>query len=114
MDHISKVPVSKMECPPITQKKLGPRCLPNGEIGRMANFDTIMWLFMRFCKGNEQKTKECQESTLLSTSVRMETKSLKCLTATQRGGGEKSKFVKGKTANKVELYHWSNQSKGKP
>jgi hypothetical protein len=42
--------ISWVSGPPITLKKLGPRSLQNGEIGRMANFDTIMWLFIRFCK----------------------------------------------------------------
>jgi Zn-dependent peptidase ImmA (M78 family) len=52
--------------------------LPNGEIGRMASFDTIMWLFMRFCKEMNKRQKSARNPTLLSTSVRMETKSLKC------------------------------------
>jgi hypothetical protein len=38
-------------------KKLGPRSLANGGIGRMANFDTIMWLFMRFFKEMNKRQK---------------------------------------------------------
>jgi len=79
----------------------------------MANFDTIMWLFIRFRKRKWTKDKRVPGIHPIVHKCEDGNKVTKVLTATQRGGG-KSKFVKGKQPIKLNCITGATKAKGKP